>query len=250
MVEEALKEIGLSEKEIKIYLALLNLGPSLASKISEKTQIPRTFTYDLLKDLKDKGIISFFIRENRRYFKAINPDELLVILKEKHKLQEQLIQDSIEKLKENQFKENPEKPLVEIYEGEKGIKTLLNKILMDKPKEVISYGGSGLSRKIFPLFIKHWHKRRQESKIKFKVLYNNTDEAKTRFKTYKEDLKLSKVKFGDITLLSAVNTVLYENTTILLYSSKYPFGILIKNGEVYTTNLKTFEHLWGLAKIQ
>lgn len=248
MKEEALREIGLSDREIKVYLALLSLGHSLASKISEKTAIPRTLAYDILKDLKDKGMVSFVIKENRKYFRAISPEEILRLIKEKDKLREELMQESLEELKSIQFKETQEKPLVEIYEGAEGIKTLLNKILLEKPKEIISYGGSGISREVFPILMQHWHKRRQESRIKFKVLYNNTDEAKQRVRKHKEDFKLSEVRFGKIDYLSVVNTVLYNNVTILFYSSKFPFGVLIKSKEISKNNLKIFELLWKIAR--
>jgi hypothetical protein len=56
-----------------------------------------------------------------------------------------------------------------------------------------------------------------------------------RFNKNKEDFKLSEVKFGNTTFLSPVNTVLYEKITILFYSSKYPFGVLIKSKEISQT---------------
>ena len=42
MIKQTLLEIGLSGNEADIYLALLELGPSLVSEIAKKTKINRT----------------------------------------------------------------------------------------------------------------------------------------------------------------------------------------------------------------
>ena len=46
---EILKEIGLTETEVKIYIKLLELGPSLASGISKKANVERAVTYHILE---------------------------------------------------------------------------------------------------------------------------------------------------------------------------------------------------------
>ncbi len=51
-----LQRIGLNRYESKAYLALLNSGPLTASELSEKTDIPRPRTYDILKNLEEKGM--------------------------------------------------------------------------------------------------------------------------------------------------------------------------------------------------
>ncbi|MCK4799448.1 TrmB family transcriptional regulator, partial [Candidatus Parcubacteria bacterium] len=49
MLEKSLHEFGLKEKEIKIYLALLDLGPSSIRKIAELAKVNRGTSYDILK---------------------------------------------------------------------------------------------------------------------------------------------------------------------------------------------------------
>ena len=68
MKKQALLKIGLTGIEADIYLALLTLGPSLVSKIVEKTGINRTNIYDRLKRLIDKGLVSYVIKNNRKHF--------------------------------------------------------------------------------------------------------------------------------------------------------------------------------------
>ena len=68
METEPLKDLGLSDKEIIVYLAGLEIGLSSVSGYSEKANLPRTTTYDLLKSLKEKGLSSYVIRSGVKYF--------------------------------------------------------------------------------------------------------------------------------------------------------------------------------------
>ena len=55
---EILKQLGLIDNEIKVYLLLLRRGPSLASDVAEETNLHRTHAYDILKSLIEKSIVS------------------------------------------------------------------------------------------------------------------------------------------------------------------------------------------------
>src|SRR3989338_1279088 len=78
-----LAELGLSEGEIKVYLALLKLSSVPVSKIKEETQMHRTTIYDFLEKLLNKGLINYVIRNNVKYYTAANPTKLFEFLKEK-----------------------------------------------------------------------------------------------------------------------------------------------------------------------
>src|SRR3989344_1450434 len=126
-IEDTLKNLGLSEDEIKTYVELLKLGLSLASKIAEKTKINRSFTYQILDNLIKKGFVSYVIRENRRYYKSIEPQKILDLFKEREE-KLKLIIPKLEMYVGNQEK----KTIVEVLEGAEGIKTILKDILRMK----------------------------------------------------------------------------------------------------------------------
>ena len=54
-MEDVLKKLGLENKEIKVYLALLTLGKSPVEKIKKETKIERTHIYKILERLQDKN---------------------------------------------------------------------------------------------------------------------------------------------------------------------------------------------------
>jgi sugar-specific transcriptional regulator TrmB len=59
-VVEKLQRVGLTQYEAKAYLALLNTHLSTATKVSEKSGVPRTKIYSVLEALKHKGWVRVY----------------------------------------------------------------------------------------------------------------------------------------------------------------------------------------------
>jgi len=70
---DALKKIGLTEYEIKIYETLIQIGVSSANKISEKSKVPQTAVYPNLKSLVSKRLVQKIDGEVS-LFSAISPE--------------------------------------------------------------------------------------------------------------------------------------------------------------------------------
>ena len=54
METKTLKGIGLTDSEIKVYFALLELESSTVGKIIEKSRVPDSKIYSILEKLKEK----------------------------------------------------------------------------------------------------------------------------------------------------------------------------------------------------
>ena len=72
-----LENLGLKEKEAKIYITLLKEGPSLANSIAKNTEILRSSIYDYLDTLTEKGFITYTIKSGKKYFQAVNPSKIM-----------------------------------------------------------------------------------------------------------------------------------------------------------------------------
>ena len=96
--EEVLSNFGLTEAEVRLYLELLKMGVATATDLAKYTNTNRTFTYDRLKKLLNSGLISYIIKDNKKYFKAAEPSQLLSILREKEE-QVKSILPELEQLK-------------------------------------------------------------------------------------------------------------------------------------------------------
>jgi len=67
-VRKALQELGLTDYEVRAYLALVENGPMTASELSETKLIPYSKIYEVLGSLAEKGFIESQQGRPARYF--------------------------------------------------------------------------------------------------------------------------------------------------------------------------------------
>ncbi|MDZ4385041.1 MAG: helix-turn-helix domain-containing protein, partial [Candidatus Moranbacteria bacterium] len=76
MLEKDLQEIGLNEKEARVYLSALELGQSTVQDIAKKALVNRATTYFVIESLMKSGLMSSFQKGKKQYFVAADPDRL------------------------------------------------------------------------------------------------------------------------------------------------------------------------------
>ncbi|MBW2974347.1 hypothetical protein KY366_01395 [Candidatus Woesearchaeota archaeon] len=241
MEESVLIQAGLTLNESRIYLTLLQLEEGLASDIARKTNISRPHVYDSINRLQDKGLVSYAVRNNKKYFKAANPKELLSYLEnEKRKIEgtEQGIRQFLPALLKL-HRPKKKRPAVEVYEGKEGFKSVFNDIL-NTGRDFIAFGASGRFEKILPTFSKIYIKKREIKKIKARlVAVKGTHPVKTGLNEYRWIPK----EFS-----SPATTVVYGNKAAILLWLEEPLGIKIESREVAQSYKNYFELLWGIGE--
>ena len=98
MDTSALKTIGLSAGEIKVYNAVLELGISSLQKIHDKVGIDRRNIYDILNKLIEKGLISYTIEKGKKTFQITHPKKNLKKQEEKKQTIEEQEKENIQVL--------------------------------------------------------------------------------------------------------------------------------------------------------
>ncbi len=241
MEKSVLINAGLTPNESAIYLALLEKELALASQLASETSISRPHVYDTLKKLTEKGLVSYVIRNNRRYFKAANPKELLSYLEERKRDiegKEQQVKDLLPKLL-SLHKPKQAKPSVEVYEGKEGLKTVLMDII-NYGKDFVAFGATHKFEKVLPLFSKIFVKRREQKIIKARILVVEGEHPiKTPLNEYKWIPK-------EYSLPSS--TIIYGKKTATLLWSDFPLGIMIESKEVAKSYQSYFDLLWKMGK--
>lgn len=239
---EVLEQIGLTRNEIKVYLALIDLGSSLAGKIAKKADLHRRPVYDALNRLIEKGLASYTIKSGKRYFQAANPEKLLETAKER----EIKLKAIISELKER-FQKIKVDVFSEIYEGKEGLKSVMEDILKQK-KEWLTIGSTGKGTKILPFYLKNFTKRREKAKIKRKVLIARTKEGEEYYKELKSQ-KFVNVKFLPKNIKQPQTIWIYnDKVAIILVSLDHPVITLIQNKEIAESYREYFDWLWKIAK--
>jgi len=235
-----IENFGLTETEVNIYLVLLEMGQSTASEIAHRNSLNRTFTYDRIDKLMKKGLVSSFIKDDKKYFKAADPNNLVAILKEN---QEKLIAELDKKRKEvkslipNLVKLRKPKdkiPNVELYSTKRGIKSVLNHILKDK-KDLHIYGSLKKFQDVMEHYYIIWNKQRIKNKIKTKILTADPiDIVDTEINYLSNDHKTNTTTFT------------FGNKTAVVLWSAVPVAILTESKEVAESNIHFFHDLWDI----
>lgn len=123
-----LEDIGLTNAEIKIYLALLELGDSTAGPIIEKTGLQNSVVHMTLRKLVEKGFISFIKKGKVKHYQATDPQNIIKFIEEKKKRFETILPQLLLK------QQKQEKQEAEIYEGFKGLKNASYEAIKDAKK--------------------------------------------------------------------------------------------------------------------
>ncbi len=179
ILQEKIKQSGLTDKESDIYLALLELGQASVSEISKKTGISRTFCYDILNKLAIYGLVDYISLEGKkRRYSAEHPRKLLNHLdnqkkkyERNHKSMEELLPDLVSLYKTDN------KPVIKFYEGVDGIKQALNQTLGSKTEILSSTDVDEWSSPLFEKFIQQYFQERKNKKINEKVLVSPTTQS-------------------------------------------------------------------------
>lgn len=235
---EALEHLGLTNAEAKVYIALLDLGSSLAGKITSKTGIHRRTVYDSIERLIEKGLVSYIIQNNIKYYEAVEPDRLLDILKEK----QDNLKDILPQLN-LLYNTSKEKQEATFFRGRLGLKSVFNHQIK-VGKDILVFGASADAPNILKAYFPNYDRERKKKNINVKIVFDESNKDNP----YIKSIPNAKVRFipKEFSSPAAIN-IYGDNVAIILWSEE-PFAILIKNKEIAKGYKNYFRLLWDTAK--
>ncbi|MBL7170272.1 MAG: TrmB family transcriptional regulator [Candidatus Aenigmarchaeota archaeon] len=236
-MREALREYGLSEKEVDVYLDCLILGSSTVNKISEKCKLPRSTVYDVVNSLIKKGLVGQVIKNNKRYFETADPSKLLDILEEKR----ERIEKILPQLK-NLQKLTIKKPKVALYEGKEGIKSIFDDIIKTKEKLLV-IGNFKVFSDFYKYFSKYFIKHRIKEGIEVDIICEKSPISIDMKSRDKEELRRTRFykKMED----HVSECYVYGNKIALVtLSENQPVGVIIENPNIAKLQRMLFKNLW------
>jgi hypothetical protein len=136
-----LTDIGLSEKEARIYLCLLETGPTSTDTIALKTKIKRPTVYFVLEGLIDRALVLRTARKRKQLFAARAPDDLLSMERGRMKRLSELV--PILQARAASHGDSEARTL--LFEGERGVhESLFYRIDELHGSEVLGFYGTAL----------------------------------------------------------------------------------------------------------
>jgi sugar-specific transcriptional regulator TrmB len=234
-----LEELGLTHNEALTYTALLEIGETKTGAIVKKTGLHRVLIYDSLESLIKKGLVTFVIKENRKYFQATDPNRLLDFLKEKEEIAKSILPELELKRKQAKAKQQ-----VSIYEGVRGLKSALQNMLKElSPSGDYCVFASGNMADAVGPYYNIYQKEKKKNKIKSLILYDD------KFRKRKDVLKITygEIKFYSLTYFPTDTFIYNDKVLIVIWNANPPFATLIVNKQAAESYKKMFDVFWNSA---
>ncbi|HIH24620.1 TPA: hypothetical protein HA251_06315 [Candidatus Woesearchaeota archaeon] len=240
-----LKEIGLTDSEIKVYLALLELGDATRNNIVTRSQIAGSKVYEILDKLQTKGLVAIYSQNNIKHFKPLHPNQILNYVDE----EKQRIVDVERQVKTilpgllDLYGEAKSDQEVELLFGLRGLDIIFREQveLLKRNDTCYVIGGTlGSNEPGIVSFFQKIHSMREHKGIKTKMLYSVGQKA-TVEKAYKNYAGTS-VRYIQHTSPVAIN--IYRDRAIIIMFGKRISAVHIKSADVAKSFLEYFELLW------
>ena len=206
MLEQQLQKLGFHKNEVKVYLALFEIGKSRAGKIIEHTALHRNLVYTALEELEKRGLISKVEVSGVAEFSANDPRTLLEEIEEKKTTAKEIVDALKEKKKEGSRE-------IAVYEGIDGVKRARNKTLQyGQSKGETLYVMGGSKRSTIPELEEYWrsyHLKREKEGINFKILFDR--DTPHEMLDWRNRLPLSKAKYFPFDLHSPTQVGVFKD---------------------------------------
>ena len=245
-----LQKIGLTEREIRVYSALLDLGESTRTQLAKTSGISPSKIYDVANRLLEKGIIASVKKNGVKHFSAANPEKIREYIESKQK--------EIEKEKEivnellpvliGKYTKTEEETDVEVFYGWEGMKTAYSDIIRKLHPGDFNYifgASKGFNSKQADIFFSQYYLEKKQKGFGTKIICNeslrNNEKRTAIFKDSPNQIRfLNQDTFAEINL--------YKSTVLIIMLLKSPLVIRIRKEEAANSFKQFFDTLWNMAE--
>lgn len=237
-----LEDLGLTSGEIKVYIALSELGSSLAGPIIEKTGLQNSVVHRALHSLISKGLVTYLIEGKGKTYQISDPRTFLSYLDEKRHKFEVIISELLKR--RDSAKEKKE---VVTFKGKKGITQMYTQILNSGGREYNTFGGG--KRVTYDIMGETWWRNLHVRRIALKLRSRQVFDAS--IKPYGEslnELPYTEIRFLPQDFEQLTETVIVGDYVAVAIFTEDPYGILIHDKSAAEGYRKHFELLWKQAK--
>jgi len=237
--QELVQALGLSEQEIAVYLAALELGEANIQEISRKSGVKRTSIYNFIDTLKERQLLSEIKKGKRKLYSAVSPHHLVDEQKSKVASVERLIPQLL--AIQNNVKNMPR---VSFFEGIEGLKEIYRMTLREKQ---IIYAWEDLDRALDvlpPAFLKWYTEERTAKRIPARCIDRDTKSA--REWTAKNDVRLAREsRFIVSEEFGTEINVFGHKVAFFRWDKQNPFGVVIEDKGIATALRVAWTELWN-----
>lgn len=237
-MNKILEQVGLNDREVKIYLATLELGESTVLPIAQKSGIKRTYCYDILDDLIKKDLVSYYEKNGRRRYVASDPKSIKKLIRDRLANFESILPE-LSAL----YKPNKEKPAVRFFEGAEEIKKIYDDLL--NAPDFAAYGNFEKITQYYPEFPvyaeKQFKRKIPVRDITFRTPEN--EQLKARYVEHGHELR-----FLPQNMVFETDNIIYGDKVAMISYGETVHGLVVESKAIAATQRVLFEQLWKISE--
>jgi len=247
-LKKTLEYIGFSEKEVQVYLALLELGKGTVTEISRKAGINRPTGYHILASLSAKELVRVSGKEPKQEYVAESPDQIEKMLLKKIENDQIYIKEARKIIPELKSIHNvADRPKVLFYEGREGMEKVYEDTLTST-EPIRAYASVENMHAGLPGYFPEYYKRRAGKGIAIRAIVPDSETGRERKSLDNKEMReTALVPTSAFDFIPEIN--IYDNK-VMIASWREKLGIIIKSAEIADAMKKIYELAWAEAKRQ
>jgi len=236
-----LKDLGLTDSEIKVYLTLLELGSTSAGSVIDRSGLQNPVVHRAFHSLTAKGLVTFIYEGKIKRYQAADPEHLLEYIDEKKDRVQQLLPQL--RLRQQLA---PQKPKAVLFQGVRGVKEMLHALLSADAEELILYGGTKRANELLgDYFWNSLHDRRIRKRIPARLLFH---QSLKYWGTQMRKKKLTQVRYTAQAFEEVTETAVCGSKVAIAIYTGQPYGVLIEEPLAARSYHHFFDVLWKAAE--
>lgn len=247
---QLLSLFGLREIEMKLYEALFYGKEMGASELAKQAGVSRTSVYDLIKRLKDEGLVIESQKNGTAVFSIQPPEKLQLLLAEKEK-ELILAKSGLAMLQTDYLKQNKTaKPKLQMFEGKQELQQMMKDLLLYRDITVYALWPIETINKLLGAeFMAEFHKKRAERNIALNVIWPVGQLSEIKKHSFLTDATQKRqARVAPVGVDFSLGYSIYGNTVRFISSSKENFGFLVESAELSAMMKSQWEIIWRLSK--
>lgn len=248
-IHSTIQKIGLEEKQVAVYLAVLESGDVTMTQLAKKAGLKRPTAYLAVEALQMIGLISEIKKGKRQIYSAAHPRRLLEILRSR----QSQIEDVLPQLLA--LHNSPkDKPKIQVFEGESGMEQLYEELYqsLNNKEEALWFTRIDALREFFPIALTMGKRvLRSVKNAKIRELNYDNEAARCWF----DETKDIRSPHHHVRLLphtfefGYTDNLIFANKLVIFSLKKDVFVIAIESEEIAKTYRAMFEWAWQMGHV-
>ncbi|HSU73249.1 MAG TPA: helix-turn-helix domain-containing protein [Candidatus Binatia bacterium] len=248
MQRQRFRDLGFTQGEEKVYIALLKLGSVTSGRLASESGVSRSKLYEVLEKLVKKGLVSRITRNRVTHFSPAPPVRILDYLQEREEGMRQQ-RAAFEKALPSFERLIGQAPLhvpVEFFEGAEGIRTMRETLLSNtKPGDILYFfGKSATGHKHMFGYWDEFTERRVKKKVWSYDIYN---QDAREWAEKRKDAPYTKIRYFPTAGETPAWVGIWGDTVVITTRKDKQLSLALHDKNVAQSFKTYFDLLWNIA---